>query len=196
MSKNILIVSPALLKDRTALHDNVEEKLIYPEIKSAQDLYILPLLGSGLFDKMLDLINTGNITQPVNVNYKTLLDDHLIDTLVNYVMSELPLGITYQMWNKGVQTKTTDASNTPSMSELFDIASRYKSRAEHYAKRAMRFLQQYAPTQFPEYINPGQTIDTVIPERTNFTNPIFLGDECHVYKTYEEKYQGYRPNCC
>ena len=52
MSKNILMLSVALLKERTAIHDNIDEKLIYPEIKAAQDMFILPVLGSALFNKL------------------------------------------------------------------------------------------------------------------------------------------------
>lgn len=196
MSLNILIVSPQMLKDRTALHTNVEDKLILPEIKAAQDMYLLPLLGSALFDKIIGMIGDSSIGNAPNADYKNLVDNYLIDMMVNYVMSELPLGITYQIWNKGVATKTTDSSNTPSMSELFDIASKYKQRAEYYEKRARKFLQQYGPTKLAEYLNPGNTIDTVRPERTDYSSPIFLGEETHVYKSFEEKYQGYNPQCC
>jgi hypothetical protein len=192
MSKNILILSPALLKERTALHDNVEEKLIYPEIKAAQDLNVPPLTGTALYDKLLSDIEAGTLSG----DYKTFVDEYLIDMLANYVMAELPLGITYQIWNKGVAAKTTDASNTPSMSELFDIANKYKNRAEHYEKRARKFLQQWGPTKYPEYLQPGSQIDTIVPKRNDFSNPIYLGEDTQTYKSYEERYQGYNPQCC
>ena len=192
MSKNILMISVSMLKERTAIHDNIDEKLIFPEIKAVQDLYILPLCGTALFNKLITDIDGGTI----NGDYKTLLDDYLIDTLCNYVISELPLGLTYQFWNKGVQAKTTDNSNTPSMSELFDVASKYKRRAEEYAQRARLYLRQWSPTKYPEYITPGSGVDTVIPERQGFSNPIYLGDVspyASEYKTYEERYQSNLP---
>lgn len=193
MSKNILMVSVKMLKERTSIHDNIDEKLIYPEIKAAQDLFILPLLGTNLFNKLLNDIDTNALAG----NYKILVDDYLIDTLCNYVISELPLGLTYQFWNKGVQAKTTDSSNTPSMSDLFDVAAKYKRRAEEYAQRARLYLRQNSPTMFLEYINPGSGIDTVIPERQAFSNPIYLGDvspyNTDEYKTYEQKYQSNLP---
>jgi hypothetical protein len=192
MSKNILMMSAQMLKDRTAVHDNIDEKLIYPEIKAAQDLFILPLMGSALYNKILTDINANTLTG----YYKTLVDDYVIDTLANYVISELPLGLTYQFWNKGVSQKTTDNSNAPSMSDLFSVASKYKRRAEEYAQRMRLYLRQYAPTLYPEYIQPGSGIDTVIPERQGFSNPIYLGDVspyAREYKTYEEKYQSNLP---
>lgn len=192
MSKNILMISVQMLKDRTAVHDNIDEKLIFPEIKAAQDMYILPLCGSALFNKLLTDINANTL----GGNYKVLVDDYIIDTLANYVISELPLGLTYQFWNKGVSQKTTDNSIAPSMTDLFSVASKYKRRAEEYAQRMRLYLRQNAPTMFPEYINPGSGVDTVIPERQGFSNPIYLGDVSpyqNEYKTYEEKYQSNLP---
>jgi len=192
MSKNILMISVQMLKDRTAVHDNIDEKLVFPEIKAAQDMYILPLCGSALYNKLLTDINANTLTG----NYKVLVDDYIIDTLANYVISELPLGLTYQFWNKGVSQKTTDNSIAPSMTDLFSVASKYKRRAEEYAQRMRLYLRQNAPQMFLEYINPGSGVDTVIPERQGFSNPIYLGDVSpyqNEYKTYEEKYQSNLP---
>lgn len=186
------MISVQMLKDRTAIHDNIDEKLIFPEIKASQDMYILPVCGSALFNKLLNDINGNTLTG----NYKALVDDYIVDTLANYVISELPLGLTYQFWNKGVAQKTTDNSLTPSMSDLFSVASKYKRRAEEYAQRLRLYLREYAPTLFPEYINPGSGVDTIIPERQGFSNPIYLGDVSPYsseYKTYEEKYQSNLP---
>jgi len=49
MSLNILFISDTILIERTTVHGNIDPKLLYPEIKTAQDMYIQPLLGSALF---------------------------------------------------------------------------------------------------------------------------------------------------
>jgi hypothetical protein len=54
MSRNIIMISEAVLKERSVIHDNIDPKLIFPDIKAAQDLYIEPILGTALFDKILD----------------------------------------------------------------------------------------------------------------------------------------------
>ncbi len=184
-----LLVTPQVVKQRTALHDNVDDKLIYPEIKAAQDMYVMPMLGSALFDKLIADIKGSGLTG----NYKTLVDNYLVDVICNYVMSEMPESINYQYWNKGVATKTTENSQAPSMSEMYSIVAKYKTRAEHYAKRARMYLIEYAPTQFPEYINIPGGVDVVVPERTSFTSPIYLGEERDKPRSYSDKYQGDRP---
>lgn len=184
-----LIVMPSVIKQRTALHTNVDDKLIYPEIKAAQDMYVMPLLGSALFNKIITDIKAGTLTG----DYKTLVDNYIIDMICNYVLSEMPDSINYQFWNKGVATKTTEDSNTPSMSEMYAIVAKYKNRAEHYSKRCRMYLIENAPTKFPEYINIPGGVDVVVPDRTSFSSPIYLGDEFEKPRSYSDRYQGDRP---
>jgi hypothetical protein len=177
MSENILLVSDTMIKERTAIHGNIDPKLIYPDIKVAQDMYIMPILGTALYDKLQSLITAKTIADPVNVNYKNLIDKYLVDALIYYTLAELPTTISYQFWNKGVQRKTGNDAELPTMSELIDISNKYKNRAEFYAQRLRLWIIQNAPKMFPEYLNPGNGIDTVTPEQRAFTNPIYLGDD-------------------
>jgi len=177
MSLNILLISDTMIKERTAVHGNIDPKLIYPDIKVAQDMYILPILGTALYDKLQSIINDGTITtNPVNINYKNLIDKFLVDALIYYTLSELPTTISYQFWNKGIVRKQGDNTELPSMSELIDISNKYKNRAEFYANRLSKWIIQNANTMFPEYLRPGNGIDTINPTDRPFTTGIYLGD--------------------
>lgn len=189
MSVNILLISDTMIKERTAIHGNIDPALIYPDIKVAQDMYILPLLGSALYNKLQTIISDGTITQPVNVNYKNLIDKYLVDALMYYTLSELPTTISYQFWNKGVVRKQGEDTDLPSMSELIDLSNKYKNRAEFYAQRLRLWVIQNANQLFPEFLNPGSGIDTVMPEQKAFTMPVYLGkdDTCtDRWKPYSE----------
>lgn len=173
MSKNVLLISDEILKDRTAVHGNIDPKLLYPEIKVAQDMFIHPILGTALYNKIITDINASGTTTG---DYKTLLDDYIIDPLMYYVLSGLPAGISYQFWNKGVIRKQGDSTELPTMSELIDISNHYRQRAEWYGERLTKYLKQNANDDFlPEYLQPGDGIDTIIPENSAFTMPIYLG---------------------
>lgn len=178
MSKNILLISDSILKERTAIHGNIDPKLIYPDIKYVQDAFIKPVLGSALFDKIQKLVGDNTIGDVANADYKLLLDDYLIDTLMYYTLAELPVNISYQFWNKGVVRKQGQDTDLPTMAELVDISNRHKSKAEYYANRMKLFIidQNGRNQKYPEYTNPGSTVDTITPEQRNFTLPIFLGD--------------------
>lgn len=181
MSENILLISDTMIKERTAIHGNIDPKLIYPDIKVAQDMYILPLLGTNLYNKLQSIVSDGTITSsPANSNYKFLMDKYLVDALMYYTLSELPTTISYQFWNKGVVRKHGQDTDLPSMSELMDLSNKYKSRAEFYAQRMRLYIVQNSSAMFPEYLNPGSTIDTVTPEQRAFTMPVYLGDETNV----------------
>lgn len=191
MSANILFISVDTIKNRTGLHNNVDEKLILPEIKTAQDMYILPALGTTLYNKLQNDINCNTLS----CDYKTLINDYIVDALINFVLSELPQGLSYQFYNKGLVRKSSDNTELPDMQTLIDIANRYKNRAEFYKQRLIKYLKQNM-TLFPEYQNYGSGLDVIIPERNGYTSTIFLRDDCRCDgKSFEDKYQGNNPTC-
>lgn len=178
MSKNILLISVDILKERTDIHGNIDPKLIYPHIKFVQDAYIKKVLGTALYDKLLTIIENGTIATGGNTDYKLLLDEYIIDAMVWYCKSEMSVDISFQMWNKGVVRKQGQDTDLPTMSELVDISNRYKSKGEYYADKIKLFLidQSSRLQKYPEYTHPGSTVDTVTPEMRNFTSPVWLGD--------------------
>jgi len=174
MSKNVLLISDEILKDRTAVHGNIDAKLLYPEIKTAQDMYIHPILGTALYNKIINEVDAGTIAG----TYKSLLDDYIIDCLLYYVLAGLPEALSYQFWNKGVVRKQGDSTELPSMSELIDLSNRYRIRADFYADRLNKYLKQNATESlYPEYLSPGDGIDTIQPEAESYNMPIYLGGQ-------------------
>lgn len=173
MSLNVLLIGEAILKDRTTLHTNVDPKLLESEIKVAQDMHIHPILGTALYNKIIsDISATGTTTGA----YKTLLDDYIVDTLLYYVLAALPMVMSYQFYNKGVIRKQGENTELPQLSELLDLSNNYRVKAEWYGERLMKYLKQTASTTvLPEYLQSGQTIDSITPEASAFTMPIYLG---------------------
>ena len=114
MSRNILFISVDTIKDRTGLHVNVDPKLVFPDILYAQDAYILPALGTALYERLQNGIECGDL----NCDEETLLNTYITPCLVYYVMSELPMALSYQFYNKGVVRKTGDNQTEPSASDL------------------------------------------------------------------------------
>jgi hypothetical protein len=190
----VLFISPEVLRERTALHDNTDNKFIFPEIKAAQDQYIAPILGTALYKKMLAIVGDGTISSPANIYYKELLDDYLVPSLVWFTIAALPLAVNYQLTNRGMVQKTTENTNAPTMSDMFSAMDHYKNRAEHYQMKAIRYLRQWAPERFPEYLNWGNGIDDIAPERSEFSLPIYLGDDMpEKPRPFSEYYQGNGP---
>jgi hypothetical protein len=194
MSRNTLFISVKTIKERTGLHANVDEKLILPEILTAQDMYILPALGTGLYNRLQDGIDDNDLTAAET----DLLDSYITNCLVYYVMSELPMGLSYQFYNKGVVRKSSENTDMPSAQDMIDVANRYKARAEFYKQRLVKFLRQSSTTTvFPLYNNPGNGVDTIRPDIEAYTTTIWLGDDCGCKgKSFEQMYQGNINSCC
>lgn len=184
MSANTLLISAETIKSRTPLHTNVEAKLINPYIKVAQDLFIHPLLGTALYNKIQDEINASGVMAASD--YKNLVDDYIADALIWYTLSMLPDSISYQIWNKGVVRKQGDNTELPSIDELVLIGDKFRNTAESYGQRLTKYLQQNATeTLFPEYLSPGDGVDTIHPAKDSFTMPIYLGDEQETKRPYD-----------
>lgn len=197
MSLNILLIGDEIIKSRTSIHGNIDPKLIYPNIKIAQDMYILPLIGTALYNKLQTDINNNALTG----DYQTLVNSFIIDALIYYTLSELPVNISYQFWNKGIVRKQGEDTELPSMEELVNVGLQFRKYAEFYANRLRLYLKQNASTKFPEYINYGSGIDDIKPEHKAYTMPLWLGDDDNCIsdndpRRFEKKYQGNNPNCC
>jgi hypothetical protein len=157
-----------------------------------QDRYIHSLCGSALYNKILNLISTGDITLVGNAKYKTLLDDFLTDTLFNYVLGELPMAMQYKFVNKGVLKKTSENSEQPTYAELQSISKYYQGYAEWYAERTINYLTANSET-YPEYLNPGSDITAIWPTSNQYRTAINLGNgELEDTRPYSERYQGNR----
>jgi hypothetical protein len=185
MSKNVLFISEQTLKDRSLLQDNVDPKLIKPTIKHCQDMFLEPILGTGLYRELQDQI-TANSVSVLNAK---LLDLYITDTLCWYVASEMVMSLGYKLTNKNVLRKTSENSETSSLNDLFSLMEYYKNKAEWYAQRTTDYLIEYI-TDYPLYNNAGSGVDIIQPNGTSFQSSIYLGESAIVdYKDYEAMYQ-------
>lgn len=184
MSANILFISETTLKDRSLLQDNVDPKLIRPTIKQTQDMFIEPILGTGLYRELQDQIEDDTLT----VLNKKLLDYYITDCISWYVASEMVLSLGFKMTNKNVLRKNSENSNEATLSELFDIMSNFKSKAEWYAQRITDYLCENI-VDYPLYNNPGSGSDIIHPNNSSYSTGMFLGGKEKDYKDYSDMYQ-------
>ena len=195
MSKNILFISEQLIKDRTVANDNIDTKLINPSIKYCQDVFIEPILGTTLFKKIRDDIDTTGTTTG---NYKILLDDYITDCLLYYVLSELPIPLSVKFRNKGVMQQSSDNSISQDFDDLVKLSNWYRNKAEMYAQRAIKYLKEN-DTLFTEYLNYETDLDDIKPISRGYQTSIYLGGDNNcddTPKNFEKHYQGnnYNPD--
>ena len=192
--RDILFISPENIYERSSVHKNIDSKMIVPEIKAAQEMYILPVLGTALYDRLQDGVDNNNLT----ADEQTLIKSYIRDPLIMYTISELAPALSFQLWNKGLTRKTTENSEAVSSSEIDDFTAKFKNCAEWYLETLITYFIQEAGTgsKFQEYINPGSRTDTFVPKRTSFEIGIYLGKTDRPKEDIPKWYQYEFLSCC
>jgi hypothetical protein len=170
MSLNILFINETLVKSRTAISEAIDGKQIKPTIKLAQDKYILPALGSGLYNRLQAGIDADNLT----ATEKALLDDYVTDSLLWFTIAEMVVSTSYQFFSKGVLQKGAEESNNPSKGQLELLERKYMENGEFYKQRLIDYLRENAEL-FPQYLDYGSGFDDIAPQTKAYTSPIYLG---------------------
>ena len=154
--QHTLYISSTRIKKDTALGGSVDDNLIMPYILLAQDMYILPVLGTDLDTKLKADIQAGSLAG----DYKTLVEDYLQKSLVQFAFAELLPFLRLRMVNNAaVVMGATDQSSSASYDELRPLMDRAKDAAEFYRQRMIDYLRNNT-SSFPEYSsNSGADLD-------------------------------------
>lgn len=166
-------ISPAEIKASTYIDENVDDKLITPSIDIAQSLYMLPHLGTGLFDELKTQIGAGNLTA-LNT---TLLGTYIVPAMKYWTLYELVSPMTYKFTNKSVVKKSSENSEPITFTEVTALRDEFKNKAEWLTERLKKYLLENQ-TDYPLYTNPGTGVDIIHPTRESaFTGGWYLGED-------------------
>jgi len=151
--QHTLYISATRLKKDSAIGGSVEDDLIMPYILLAQDMFILPILGTDLDTKLKSEIQAGTLAG----DYKTLVEDYLQKALVQFAFAELLPFLRIRMVNSAtVIMGATDQSSSASYDDLKPLMERSQGAAEFYRQRMIDYLTDKGTASFPEY---GQNSD-------------------------------------
>jgi hypothetical protein len=170
MSLNILFINEELIKSRTAVSQGIDGKQLLPVIKLAQDKFIMPALGTSLYNRLQEGVSNNDL----NPDEKTLLNDYVTDALLWFTIGEMVIMTSFQFFSKGVMQKTSEESNSPSKGQLELLQRNYMSNGEFYKTRLIDYLRENSEL-FEQYLNYGSGFDVIAPQIKAYTSPIFLG---------------------
>ena len=134
MSRNTLLISVDTVKDRSPVHKNMDDSLIYPEIKIAQDMYIVAAIGTNLMERL----QTGIEDEDLTADETALIDGYIIDALVQFTLAGLPRNAAYQLFTKGALRRTAENAELPSLSDVVDIAAGTSARRDDHSAGVRR----------------------------------------------------------
>lgn len=143
---NILLISEKTIKENSLVSNNVDGKYIQNAIRTAQDLSLLPIIGQKLFERLCDGVANDNL----NELETELISTYIQPVLINAVMSDLVLQLSYKFRNLGtVQTVDTNVI-IPSLNDLEYIRNDYSMKCAFYQNRLSDFLEDNC-TKFKQY---------------------------------------------
>lgn len=164
---NILLISEKTIKENSLVSNNVDGKYIQNAIRSAQDISLQPIIGQKLFERLCEGVAEDNLTELET----ELISTYIQPVLLNAVMSDLILQLTYKFRNLGaVQTVDTNVI-IPSLTDLEYIRNDYSMKCTFYQNRLSDFLEANC-TKFSQY--PGCECGKLKANKYAFKNPFVL----------------------
>ena len=147
-----LFISIADLKAKSIIDGNTDADKLIHQIEVAQDMHIQNYLGGRLYDKLQDLILSGDIDLPANSDYKALRDDYIKPMLIWFTQLEhLPFAM-FKIDNGGINRHRGQESDTVDFRDVDRMQSKITDRAEFYTKRFLDYIC-FNSQKFPEYNN-------------------------------------------
>ena len=160
--QHTLYISSTRLKKDSAIGGSVSDDLIMTYILLAQDMHILPILGTDLDAKLKSEIQAGTLAGV----YKTLVETYLQPALVQYSFVSLLPYLRLRFVNNAVVVMgATDQSSSATYDDLKPVMDTATDAAEFYRQRMIDYLRNNT-SSFPEYSsNTGADLD---PTTSNF----------------------------
>jgi hypothetical protein len=153
---SVFLISEKTLKSNGVINDNVDNMYICPAIQFAQDSGLQPLIGTKLYQKLMQLVNDDSITGATD--YKFLLDEYITPYLLNKVTADIQLPLAYKMRNQGVVQNTTEHSFNSSIRDVQYLIQHYENQANFYANRMSDYLKANR-SKYPEYCSVDSCAD-------------------------------------
>ena len=184
-----LFINPAVIKNTTYIDENIDEKYIRVAIETAQQLYIEPIIGSGIYDQLQTQINAGTLTA-LNT---TLLTDAIHPALEYWTLHELIEPLLYKFNNKNIAKKNSDNSTAIDLDEAIHLKGKFRNIAEYRTERLRLYLVENE-SDYPLFYNPGSAVNTIHPKNISFSQGWYLGKSNETLKSAEERFEN--PSDC
>lgn len=159
--ENTILTNTKKIKLFTSISGSIDEHKVNPHIYNAQILYLEPMLGSSLYEKIINLVETDMIT---GTTYQVLLDDYITPSLIFHAMEMFVVFNSFITANGGTFQFQPSNANPSGVNEIDKMGSKYKVIASKYDDKLNKYLCANS-NLFPEYIN-----NTGIVSKTQNTN--------------------------
>lgn len=166
-----MLISERTLKENSVINNNVDNMYIFPAIQYAQDAGLQPIIGTKLYNRLMNMVADGSITG--ETDYKLLLDDYVAPYLLNKVTAEIQIPLSYKFRNQGVVQSTGENTYTPSLRDIQYVIQNYENKANFYSNRLSDYLKANRK-KYPEYCSVDSSAD-MPSNKDAYKTGIYLG---------------------
>ena len=150
---------------QTPLQGSIDADRLINFVRTAQDKYILDLLGTVLF-KFLQAKIEDNTIDELNAFYQDLITDHIKPTLIWYsVVEYLPFSAV-QFKSEGAVKHESEQSKAVGKNEVDYLLQKATNNADYYATRLQNYLIAYS-NQIPQYLESVGNQTQIYPNMSN-----------------------------
>jgi hypothetical protein len=169
MAYPLFITRNDIIKN-SPLQGAIDADRLLPFVRTAQDKYMLNLLGTVLFYYLQEKIADGTLDD-LSVFYQDLMNDHIKPTLIWYSCVEYIPFSGIQFKSEGALKYRSEQGETPSKNEIDYLLNKAMNSADFYSTRTQNYLIAYS-NQIPQYLESVGNLTQVYPD---FSNQYFGG---------------------
>lgn len=129
---------------------NLDWDKIVPHLITAQRIWIQDKTGTKLLEKLIELVESGQINDSGNEKYKYILDTFIEPMLCYQAGAEVVRWHAFNVANEGVLRNNPVDTFAPSIPEVNVLAQSLNDKAGYLAIRFTSYMAFYS-VQFPEW---------------------------------------------
>lgn len=164
MAYALFITRNDIIKN-TPLQGAIDADKLLPFVRTAQDKYLLDLLGTVLFEYLQAKITDGTFST-LSVYYQDLMDDHIKNTLIWYSCVEYIPFSSISFKSEGAVKHLSDQSVAPGKNEVDYLKQQAQANADYYATRLQNYLIAYSQN-IPQYLESVGNMTQIYPNMSN-----------------------------
>lgn len=132
---DILLISENYLRSAFMISDNVQSKFILPAIKDAQETHYQTIVGSCLYNRLLDGVENNDLTEA---------ERNLLNISKRYIglmaIAELCTITTFKINNIGLNSTSDENVKTFDVKDTMFVRDHYINQADFYALIIQKYL--------------------------------------------------------
>jgi len=164
MAYALFITRNDIIKN-TPLQGSIDADRLLNFVRTAQDKYLLNLLGTVLFKYLQLQIQAGTV-DTLDAYYQDLINDHVKPTLIWYSVVEYLPYSNVQFKSEGAVKHRSEQSETVDKNQVDYLLQKAMNNADFYATRMQNYLIAYS-NRIPQYLQSVGNQTEVYPDMGN-----------------------------